>query len=163
MKLKPREKAGRVLRLAALQALIVAAPMASAAAPELRSEGGLLVLPNVKVEMAQQPVDGKPMLGRQNGVKAYKEHDTGKLRKITPEEQQEEAQSAPLDNNAAAARVTTSASGGKSALLDESFMSYAVVRKGADGKLDTQCVTGETQARAALKGQAVAKEHRHAH
>lgn len=163
MKLKPRDKAGRVLRLAALHTLIVVAPMASAAAPELRSEGGLLVLPNVKVEMAQQPVDGKPMLGRQNAMKAYKEQDTGKLRKITPEEQQDEAQSTPLDNNAAAATVTTAAGGRKSALLDESFMSYAVVRRGEDGKLDTQCVTGEAQAKTALKGKVVAKERRHAH
>lgn len=163
MKLKLRKRAGRMLRLAALHTLIVAAPMAIAAAPELRSEGGLLVLPNVKVEMAQQPVDGKPMLGRESGQKAYREQDTGKLRKITPEEQQEEAKSTPLDNNAAAARVTTSASGRKSALLDESFMSYAVVRKGDDGKLDTQCVTGEAQAKTALKGKVIAKEHRHAH
>lgn len=163
MKSKPRQTAGRMLRLTALHTLIAAAPMAIAAAPELPSVGGLLVLPNVKIELAQQPVDGKPMLGRENGQKAYREHDTGKLRKITPEEQQEEANSIPLDNNAAAARVTISASGRKSALLDESFMSYAVVRKGDDGKLDTQCVTGEAQANKALKGKAIAKEQRHAH
>ena len=162
MTLKPRQGPGRVLRLALVQSLIVAAPAVIAAAPEFPSAGGLLVLPNVRVEMAQQPVDGKSMLGRQNGMKAYKDRETGQLRKVTPEEMQEEAQSTPPDNNAANARVTTSASGGKSAQLDESFMSYAVVRKGADGKVDMQCVTGESQLKAALKGQVVAKEHRHA-
>ena len=163
MKSKPRVPAARLLRLAVLQALVAAAPAAMAAAPELRSEGGLLVLPNVKVEMAQQPVDSKPMLARQSGMKAYKDHETGQLRKVTPEEMQEEAMTTPLDNNAAAARVTSSDTGRKSALLDESFMSYAVVRKGDDGKLDMQCVTGEAQAKIALKGKVVAKEHRHAH
>ena len=44
MTLKPRQGPGRVLRLAVLQSLIVAAPAVIAAAPELPSAGGLLVL-----------------------------------------------------------------------------------------------------------------------
>jgi hypothetical protein len=54
--------------------------------------------------------------------------------------------------------------GRKSAALDESFMSYSVVRRSADGTLDTQCVSGETAAQHALHAhpRANAKEHGHA-
>ena len=45
----------------------------------------------------------------------------------------------------------------------DSFMSYSVVRKGDQGKLDMLCVTGEGEAHKALKGAPVAKEGRHAH
>jgi hypothetical protein len=41
-------------------------------------------------------------------------------------------------------------------------MSYAVVRKGVDGRLESMCVTGETRAEQALKGALSAKEHDHA-
>ncbi|HEU5293941.1 MAG TPA: hypothetical protein VFU71_04050 [Burkholderiaceae bacterium] len=134
---------------------------AGAAPPQLPSEGGLLVLPNVRVENSSQPIAGQRTRG-QAGLKAYKDHETGKLRKATPEEQQEEAQSAPRANNPAGATIVVSPGGRKSATLDESFMSYSVVRKGADGKLDTMCVTGEAQARKALSGVLPAKEHGHA-
>ena len=134
---------------------------AAAAPPQLSSEGGLLLLPNVRVEASSQPIAGQGTRG-QAGMKAYKDHETGKLRKATPEEQQEEAQSAPRANDPAGASVVVSPGGRKSATLDESFMSYTVVRKGAGGRLDTMCVTGETQAQQALKGALSAKEHGHA-
>jgi hypothetical protein len=143
-----------------LGATVAGAQAAVAGPPELRSEGGLLVLPNVRVEQSSQPVDGRGS-AREVGMKAYKDPDTGNLRKATQEELQIEAQAAPRANNAAGATVTTSANGRKSASLDESFMSYAVVRKGEDGKLDMVCVTGEGDAQKALKAPA-AKEDRHA-
>jgi len=134
---------------------------AGAAPPQLPSEGGLLVLPNVRVENASQPIAGQGTRG-QAGMKAYKDQETGKLRKATPEELQEEAQSTPRANDPAGASVVVTPGGRKSATLDESFMSYAVVRKGTDGKLDTMCVTGESQAQQALKGALTPKEHGHA-
>jgi hypothetical protein len=148
------------VRMVMLGATVAGAQAAVAGPPELRSEGGLLVLPNVRVERSSQPVDGRGS-AREVGMKAYKDPDTGKLRKATQEELQIEAQTTPPSNNAAAATITTSANGRKSALLDESFMSYAVVRKGEDGKLDMVCVTGEGDAQKALKAP-VAKEDRHA-
>ena len=147
-------------RVIVLGAAAACAQATLAAPPDLGSEGGLLVLPNVRVEKSTQPVDGRAS-PREAGMKAYKDKDTGQLRKATSEELQEEAQTTPPANNAAAASVTVSPDGRKSAALDESFMSYAVVRKGADGKLDSVCVTGEAQAQRALKGAPVAKEDRH--
>jgi hypothetical protein len=149
-------------RMVMLGAAVAGAQAALAAPPELRSEGGQLVLPNVRVEQSAQPVDGRGTTG-EAGMKAYKDPDTGKLRKPTQEELQIEAQTTPPSNNAAGARVTTAPNGRKSAQLDESFMSYAVVRKDKRGKLDMLCVTGESAAHKALKGAPVAKEDRHAH
>jgi hypothetical protein len=149
-------------RMVILGATLAGAQAALAGPPELRSEGGLLVLPNVRIEQSAQPVDGHGT-GREAAQKAYKDPATGKLRKPTQEELQIEAQTAPRSNNAAGARVTTSPSGRKSALLDESFMSYSVVRKDEHGKLDTLCVTGENAAHKALNEVPVAKEARHAH
>jgi hypothetical protein len=146
----------------ALLAIAAGAQAALAAPPELPSRGGLLVLPNVNVEMATQPVDGKAGSSRELGMRAYKDRETGALRKQSPEDMIEEAAAEPRTNNPAGARVTVSSTGRKSAVLDESFMSYAVVRKAEDGSIDMQCVTGESQAQAALKGEVVAKEHRHA-
>jgi hypothetical protein len=143
-------------------ALAACAQAALAAPPALRSEGGLLVLPNVRVENASLPVDGRVPRAAA-GMRAYKDHETGQLRKASPEEQQEEAQAAPASNDASGARVTMSADGRKSASLDESFMSYAVVRKGADGRLEQICVTGETAAEHALHAKPTGKEAGHAH
>jgi hypothetical protein len=148
-------------RIVMLGAAVAGAQAALASPPELRSEEGQLVLPNVRVEQSARPVDGQGT-GREVGMKAYKDPDTGKLRKATREELQIEAQTAPPSNNAAGATVKTAPNGRKSARLDESFMSYAVVRKGAQGKLDMLCVTGESEAHKALTSSPVAKEHRHA-
>jgi hypothetical protein len=148
-------------RLVMLGATVVGAQAALAGPPELRSEGGLLVLPNVRVEQSAQPVEGRGT-GREAGMKAYKDQETGKLRKATQEELQIEAQTAPRSNNPAGAKVTVAPNGRKSGLLDDSFMSYSVVRKGEHGKLETMCVTGETEAHKALQGAPVAKEDRHA-
>jgi hypothetical protein len=145
-----------------LGATIAGAQAALAGPPELRSEGGQLVLPNVRVEQAAQPADGRGS-ARDVGLKAHRDPETGKLRKATQEELQIEAQAAPPSNNAAGAKVTVAPNGRKSAVLDDSFMSYSVVRKGEQGKLDMLCVTGEGEAHKALKGASVAKEGRHAH
>jgi hypothetical protein len=154
-----RVSASRAVRVALHGVAWAACAQAVCAAPPaLPSKDGLLVLPNVRVETASQPVEGRGTVA-QSGMKAYKDHETGQLRKATPEEQQEEAATAAPANNAAGAQVFTWSGGRKSAALDESFMSYAVVRKGADGKLEQVCVTGESAAQHALHAKPAKKEH----
>jgi hypothetical protein len=95
-------------------------------------------------------------------MKAYRDPDTGKLRRPTADDLLAEAAAAPAPT-VPNVRVTTTADGRRSAQLDESFMSYSVVRRDASGKLDEQCVTGEQQALKALAGRFDKKEHDHAH
>jgi len=155
----------RAVRLALMQGVFVAGAQAAfAASPQLPSEGGLLVLPNVKVENAAVPVDGKASnAAATSGMKAYRDAETGKLRRPTADDLLAEAAAAPARVAAPSVRITTSANGRRSAQLDESFMSYAVVNRDASGKLDMQCVTGEEQAQKALAGAITRKEQGHAH
>ena len=152
----------RLAMFAGVCAAAAAAQAALAAPPVLESKNGLLVLPNVKLETAAKPVDGQqaPVRGGA-AAKAYKDHETGQLRKATPEEQQAEA-AAPASNDASGARVVQRDGARKSAILDDSFLSHSVVRRGADGALEMDCVTGETAAQHALHAKPVAKEQRHA-
>lgn len=163
--MKPMDRApvAGTARFVLLAAAVAAVQAAGAAPPQLRSENGLLMLPNVRVENAAAPVEGQGTRSSA-GVRAYKDRETGQLRKATPEEQQAEAEAPVVANNPAGARISVMANGRKSAALDESFMSYSVARRSADGTLDTQCVTGETAAQHALHAhpRANAKEHGHA-
>ena len=162
MKIRPRNRLLRTALLA-LEGAAIAAVAQSALAAALPSEGGLLVLPNVKLEVAAQPADTKSTSASSSAQRAYKDHESAPLRAAAPEEMMSEAQTARQANSAAFARFSSPSAGRKSAQLDESFMSYAVVRRGEDGKTEMQCVTGEAQALGALKGAPVAKEARHAH
>ncbi len=156
----------RAARLALMQGVLVAGAQAAfAAAPQLPSEDGLLILPNVRVERSAQPVDtARPVSTSNAGMRAFRDPETGKLRKPTAEDLLADAQVTPaLNNNAAAARFTARGNARATALLDESFMSYAVVGRGADGALDMQCVVGEERARKALATGTNGKERRHAH
>ncbi len=45
--------------------------------------------------------------------------------------------------------------------VDPSRMSYTVVRRGADGSISTQCVTGESAAARALQSVAIGGGHEH--
>lgn len=156
----------RRARCAALGALAGAAGLAMAAPPQLKSEGGLLVLPNTKVEMAAAPVDGaagKPVGSA--GMRAYRDGETGKLRRPTADDlaaERAEAAAAPTPAEPNV-RIATHANGRRSAELDDSFLSYALVKRDAKGKLVEQCVTGDEQARKALNGSVDPKEHDHAH
>jgi hypothetical protein len=165
MKARKNAVLPRAVRLALMQGAFVAGAQAAlAASPQLPSEGGLLVLPNVKVENAAKPVDGTvSKAAATSGMKAYRDAETGKLRRPTPDDLLAEAAAAPAPAAAPSARITTSANGRRSAQLDESFMSYAVVNRNASGKLDMQCVTGEEQAQKALAGDVAGKEQGHAH
>jgi hypothetical protein len=165
MKAEKNVALSRAARLVLMQGVLVAgAQVAFAAPPQLPSEGGLLVLPNVKVENAAKPIDGTAgKTAVTSGMKAYRDADTGKLRRPTADDLLAEAAATPAPAAAPSARITTSADGRRSAQLDESFMSYAVVSRNTSGKLDMQCVTGEEQARKALAGAVTRKEHGHAH
>jgi hypothetical protein len=155
----------RCAQFAVLGGLTSAAGVALAAPPQLASEGGLLVLPNVKVEKSAVPVDtaADKRVGA-SGMKAYRDADTGQLRRPTADDLAAELAAAAAAPAPAApsVRITTSANGRRSAQLDESFLSFMVVKRDANGKLDEQCVTGEQQALKALDGQAKHKEHDHA-
>lgn len=163
--MKPMDRApvSGTARFVLLAAALAAVQTAGAAPPQLRSDNGLLLLPNVRVENAAAPVEGRGTRSSA-GVRAYKDRETGQLRKATPEEQQAEAQAPAPSNDPAGVRISVMPNGRKSAALDETFMSYSVVRRAADGTLDAQCVSGESAAQHALHAhpRANAKEHGHA-
>jgi hypothetical protein len=115
--------------------------------PELVHKDGLLVLPNVRVEAAAVPVTTTGRGTRADaGVRAYRDQQTGQLRNATPEELIIEAAQAPHANDPAAATVIFLPDGRVRALLDESFLSNAVVHRTADGRLVMQCLPGDSQA-----------------
>lgn len=156
----------RCAQLAVLGGLTGAAGLAFAAPPQLASEGGLLVLPNVKVEKSAVPIDAAAgKTAGTNGMKAYRDSETGQLRRPTADDLAAELAAAAAAPAPAApsVRITTGANGRRSAQLDETFLSYVVVKRDADGKLAEQCVAGEQQALKALNGNVDTKEHDHAH
>ena len=147
----PRRAA--VLAAASAIALVSASSLAGAATPQLASKDGLLVLPNVKI-VAVTPAQAEGLAKapghRENGLKAYKDKDTGQLRKANPEELLDEAVAAARSNDASTVEVHSSPLGGQVAVLNDSFMSDLVVHKTADGKFEEQCVTGDEAAKRAL-------------
>jgi hypothetical protein len=156
----------RCARLAVLGAVTGAAGVALAAPPQLVSEGGLLVLPNVKVEKSAVPIETAPAKQAGSvGMKAYRDSETGQLRRPTADDLAAELAAAAATPAPAApsVRITTSANGRRSAQLDESFLSFMVVKRDANGKLAEQCVNGEQQALKALNGNVDTEEHDHAH
>lgn len=149
-----------------LQGLVFAAGAhAAQAAPPV--EAGLLQLPNVKIQVATPKQIEAAALQRKNsattsGVRAYKDKDTGHFRQQTPEEMIEEsAASTPMSSEPVA--IIAPLKGGVAALLDESFMSNAVVHKDASGKLQMECVTGKDAVAKSLIGGKTIKGHGHDH
>jgi hypothetical protein len=132
----------------ALAASFVAGAIAPALAepPKLVLKNGLLVLPNVRVEAAAVPVKTGRGTRADAGQRAYRDEQTGRLRNATQEELNIEAAQTPRANNPAGASVILQSDGRVSALLDDSFLSNAVVHKTADGRLVMQCLPGDSQA-----------------
>jgi hypothetical protein len=111
------------------------------------------------------------------GMRVSRDGTTGQLRAPTPEESQ--ALDAAKGRSAAKAPVGMltgrvnpqpiyHADGTVEQELDESTLSYSVVRRGADGKMEMYCVTGNEAAQRIVKGQKPAikaaksvKEHQH--
>lgn len=105
--------------------------------------------------------------GDQEGVVVVRDPLTGKFRNATPAEARRlHAQPvAPgmAKRDPAQPDVTIRKNGTLQKHLGERGMVYSVVTRGADGKLDADCVHGEAAADAALKRQAPAtgQEHKH--
>ena len=115
--------------------------------PELVHKDGLLLLPNVRVEAATVPVTTTGRGTRADaGVRAYRDEQTGRLRNASPEELIIEAAESPRANDPAGATVIIMPDGRVRALLDESFLSNAVVHRLPDGRLVMQCLPGDSQA-----------------
>lgn len=100
-----------------------------------------------------------PQVQAQQGMVVVRDADTGELRAPTPSE----ARALHPRTNASAAaaaapppKMLTGPGGRRSVQLGERHMVYSVVTRGADGKLDEQCVHGAHAAEHAVKG---AHEH----
>lgn len=105
--------------------------------------------------------------GDQEGVVVVRDPLTGKFRNATPAEMRRlDAQSTVrgiAKRDPAAPDVTIRKDGTIQKHLGERGLVYSVVTRGADGKLDTECVHGEEAANAALKRQPPATEKEHDH
>lgn len=151
-----------------LQGLIFAAGAQCAfAAPVAQPvDAGLLKLANVKIVTATpqqvEAIAAPTKSTTKTGVRAYKDHETGKFREQTPEEMVEEAAASAAMPSPSAAVVSTS-KGGVAVMLDESFMSNAVVTKDTSGKLQMECVTGSGATAKALVNDKSVKGHGHDH
>jgi hypothetical protein len=145
--------------------LLAGAQVALAAPPAVTHEGGLLKLKNVRIEAASpaQALEASrtnPVAG-QAGLRAFIDPVTGQLREQGSEEMIDQAKAAPAP--VAAKSTFTTSFGAVGVMLDESYMSNAVVTKDASGKARLQCVTGAEAAQSqVLKGQA-GKAHNHDH
>jgi len=94
------------------------------------------------------------------GQRAYVDPVTKRLRPALPEELVAEAAAAKSAASTSAAIdpvVTTTAEGGKHAMLDESFMSYAVAHVEPDGSVKHGCVEHQPSEQTALQAAVAAK------
>ena len=110
----------------------------------------------------------------QPGQTVAKDQKTGKIRNATAEEAKQlndlraadmaarkaERQAAGLP---ATGVVRLQQNGIVAAVVDEESVSYSVVRRGADGKLERDCVQGKAAAEAALNNPVTTHAEEHAH
>ncbi|HEX9390128.1 MAG TPA: hypothetical protein VF928_02310 [Usitatibacteraceae bacterium] len=148
-----------------LQGLILAAgaQVAFAAPAAQPAETGLLKLPNVKIQNAtpqQIQAANQKSTSTKAAVRAFKDKETGRLRDQTPEEMVEDGIASAAAAPSEPLAIIDGPKGGVAALLDENFMTNAVVTKDAAGNLHMECVTGKDAAKTLVNGKAV-KEHRH--
>ena len=145
--------AGRWLAIAGASA----ASFAAYAADPASKADGVMSFPHVQVISA--PVEASKANGAQatesqGGFKAFVDPTTRKLVRPTAEQAAAlEAADAQRHRAPKARQLQTiyPAHGGVGVVLDESYMSYAVVRRGADGKLIEDCVPDESAALSFLK------------
>lgn len=154
----------RTAALFALPALLACGAVLANDTTVAASQTGLLSLPNVTIQSASpEQLRAKGTAAATSaGLRAFKDKDTGRIRPATPEELEAIAAETPA---VAEPPVTfyRNSSGAMVVELGESAMSYSVVRKDADGRVDLQCVTGPEAAAKAMSAKATAKEHNHAH
>lgn len=110
----------------------------------------------------------------QAGQTVYKDKVTGKMRNATAAEAKElnDLRAAQRASDAAARKaagapqtnvVRLQNNGVAAAFVDEESVSYSVVHRGAEGKLEADCIHGKSAAHAALHTPATTttKEHQH--
>lgn len=113
-----------------------------------------LALPACAQQAEAKQAEPRQVETRQ-GMIVVRDADTGELRAPTPDE----ARALHPRTNASAAaaaapapKMVTGPGGRRSVQLGERHMVYSVVTRGADGKLEEQCVHGTHAAEHALKG-----------
>jgi hypothetical protein len=110
----------------------------------------------------------------QAGQTVHKDPVTGKVRNATAAEAKELNDLRAADRAAkkaarkaagapAAGVVRLQQNGIAAAYVDEESVSYSVVRRGADGKLDADCIQGKTAAEATLHKPVTAHSEEHQH
>lgn len=120
---------------------------------------GAMTFAHVKVVSAPAAGSADAAAGAA-GMRVQKDKDTGQLRAPTA------AEVAELDAGkrrtvSTPVQLRTLKNGIQSAVLNEDFMSYEVVHKGADGAIHSSCVTGETAAEHAMHANIAAQEVQH--
>ena len=99
-----------------------------------------------------------------HGMVVVRDAQTGELRAPTAAESRALAPpSTPGMRAQAQPAMVTHPGGSRQVRLGERGMVYAVVTRGADGKLSEQCVHGETAAEKAVKSPAGAAAHKEEH
>lgn len=133
---------------------------------------GAMTFPNVQVVNAPAPVASKA-LPAQGGMRAFVDPATGKL--VQPSAEQAAALEAAAPARPASSSRLRSlaptqapteiypAQGGVGMTLDESTMSYSVARKGAGGKVTTDCIPGSELDRWSSKKSAGRPSHKASH
>jgi hypothetical protein len=151
MRLKVNMPRSGIATSSILQGLIfVAGVQCAYASPEAQlTDEGILKLPNVKIQTAtpQQisAINAPVKATAKPGFRAYKDPVTGNLVEQPDDNLNEPQAAAPLSKSgfASGAKAASTSKSGKTILLDDSFMSNAVVTKNASGKLDLDCVVGD--------------------
>ena len=142
-------------------ALAIAAP-AVMAQGTAQPSSGLMQFPNARIEAATpaQVQRAARSSAVQQGVRAFKDPVSGRLRDQTPEEMAAAAFT-QVPDGATSAEIA-SRRGGVMVELDDSFMSNAVVTKDVSGKAHFQCVEGHDHALGAvLRKPLSTQERRH--
>lgn len=160
----PDRTTARWLTLAGLSVAAFAAHGGDAAT----GLNGAMTFLNVQVVNAPAPVASKA-LPAQGGMRAFVDPATGKL--VQPSAEQAAALEAATPARPASSSRLRSlapteiypAQGGVGMTLDESTMSYSVARKGAGGKVTTDCIPGSELGRWASKKPATRHNHKTAH
>lgn len=123
-------------------------------------------------------VAAAPVLhAEESGMRVFKDPVTGKLRAPTAEEEEALNKQVQADEASKAGRQTRQArakrmmeiqrpDGSVKLELDDSYMTYSVATRNADGSISMECVTGDEEADKAVKAASStkvtkAKEHNH--
>jgi hypothetical protein len=102
----------------------------------------------------------------QSGMVVVRDAQTGELRAPTAAESRAlapQGPSASISAKAAPPALVTHPGGARQVRLGERGLVYSVVTRGADGKLDEQCVQGEKAADKAVHAPASAQQKEHSH